>query len=432
MAFYALFYFLWQSSSDFGWATLFFKWCIVGVVLINSAFVHFTFVLLNFEKRFKKRLFLIHLIDAIYCYAALRWFYQDWMIKYNYGLWPVPSKIFHTYLIWWFFQVIYCYYLLYRKGVILSTGKEKTTFQWVFWSTLIAYTGGATNWLVWYGINFPPYLNSGIAAYSIVLVYAIFRYQLLDIGEIFEAAQRNKLETMGILAASINHELRNPIYIIRLTAEAFLLKKPNPNKEEALQKATEALEQTLKQADRALNLMGQLIRFLKQDESAPLAPVPLRELLERLHFFTRYEIQIHNIELVYEIPEDLPPLLANSSILEQVFFNLIVNASQVLKKQTNGIIRIKANQIPAGIRVSVEDNGPGIPANLVSKIFEPFYSTKKEGLGLGLYITKRLVEKNNGKISVESVPGKTVFHLIFKAHEPKTSQTPNKVIHESL
>ncbi len=181
IAFYAFFYFLWQSSNDPAWGILFFKWCIVGVVLINSAFVHFTFVILSIAKKFKWQLFVAHLLNAFFCYGALFLFYSDWKIKYTYGLWPIPSTIFHFYISWWFFQVIYCFFLIHTRGILKSEGKEKRQYQWIFWATLIAYAGGATNWLVWYGINFPPYLNSGIAIYTIVLAYAIFRHQLLDI-----------------------------------------------------------------------------------------------------------------------------------------------------------------------------------------------------------------------------------------------------------
>lgn len=77
--------------------------------------------------------------------------------------------------------MVYCFYLIHTRGILKSEGKEKKQYQWIFWATLIAYAGGATNWFVWYGINFPPYLNSGIAIYTIVLAYAIFRHQLLDI-----------------------------------------------------------------------------------------------------------------------------------------------------------------------------------------------------------------------------------------------------------
>src|SRR3989338_11188589 len=71
IAFYAFFYFLWQSSSDLGWGILFFKWCIFGVVLINTAFVHFTFVILNLHKKRFARLLAVHLINAFFCYASL-------------------------------------------------------------------------------------------------------------------------------------------------------------------------------------------------------------------------------------------------------------------------------------------------------------------------------------------------------------------------
>ncbi len=181
VAFYAFFYFLWQSSIDQDWGILFFKWCIFGVVLINSAFVHFTFVVLNLHKKHLRQLFLVHAVNAFFCYGSLFLFYNDWVLKYTYGLWPIPSNIFHFYITWWFMQVIYCFYLLYQRGIRQSTGKQRKQYQWIFWATLIAYAGGATNWFVWYGINFPPYLNSGIAIYALVLAYAIFRHQLLGI-----------------------------------------------------------------------------------------------------------------------------------------------------------------------------------------------------------------------------------------------------------
>lgn len=186
VAFYAFFYFLWQSTSNLQWGIIFFKWCIFGVVLINSAFIYFAFVVLNIHQKSRRQLYLIHAINAFFCFASLYLFYDDWKIKYSYGLWPIPSKIFHFYIAWWFLQVIYAFFLIHIKGVARSSGKDKKQFQWIFWATLIAYAGGATNWLVWYDINFPPYLNSGIAIYTIVLAYAIFRHQLLGIDVIIK------------------------------------------------------------------------------------------------------------------------------------------------------------------------------------------------------------------------------------------------------
>ena len=160
--------------------------CIVGVVLINTAFVHFTYVLVNLHEKHRRQLLSVHLINAFFSYAALFLFYVEWKQKYTYGLWPIPSKVFHFYIVWWFLQVIYCFYLIRKQGILKSTGKARKQYQWIFWATLIAYAGGATNWLVWYDINFPPYLNSGIAIYTIVLAYAIFRHQLLGIDVIIK------------------------------------------------------------------------------------------------------------------------------------------------------------------------------------------------------------------------------------------------------
>ena len=196
IAFYAFFYFLWQSSTDPRWGVIFFKWCIFGVVLINSAFVQFTYVILDLERRYKHQLVFVHALNLFFCYGSLFLFYNDWKIKYTYGLWPIPSTIFHFYILWWFTQVLTCFFLLYHQGIERSEGKQKKQFQWIFWSTLIAYAGGATNWLVWYDINFPPYLNSGIAVYALVLAYAIFRHKLLGIDVII----KKTLVFAGLLA----------------------------------------------------------------------------------------------------------------------------------------------------------------------------------------------------------------------------------------
>ncbi len=196
IALYAFFYFLWQSSTDHTLGVIFFKWCILGVVLINSAFMEFVFAILNIRSTHKKSLYLIHALNAFFCFAALNLFYQSWVPKYSYGIWPVPSVVFHVYIVWWFAQVLYSFYLLYVEGVKKAEGKLLTQYKWIFWATLIAYAGGATNWLVWYNINFPPYLNSGIAIYTLVLAYAMFRHRILGVDVII----RRTLVFAGLLA----------------------------------------------------------------------------------------------------------------------------------------------------------------------------------------------------------------------------------------
>ena len=181
LAFYAFFYSLWQFTSTERTAVFFFELCIVGVVLINNFFVQLTHALLGLSEKFKKRLLVTYILNITFCVCAFGPFYHSWAWKYTYGYWPIPSAVFHVYLLWWFFQVFYCFYYLWVYGIRKGQGRLKQQCEWVFWSSLIGFAGGASNWFVWYGINFPPYLNGGIAIYALCLAYAIVRYRIMDI-----------------------------------------------------------------------------------------------------------------------------------------------------------------------------------------------------------------------------------------------------------
>ena len=129
-------------------------------------------------------------------------------------------------------------------------------------------------------------------------------------------------------------------------------------------------------------------------------------------------MDLEKIEFAQNIPTDLPPLKVDRRHLEEILFNLIVNACQALKAvprdTAKSKIEISAAQQNGHINIAISDNGPGIPSDRLKKIFEPFFTTKEEGTGLGLYIVKQLVEKNSGKIFVQSECGKgTVFSLKF-------------------
>ncbi len=196
IAFYAFFYFLWQSTTDAEQGVLFFKLCITGVILINSAFLHFSYALLSIHRKKINHLIVIHTVNLLFCFFGFNGFYSSWVEKYNYGLWPIPTTLFNIYLVWWFAQVIYSFFIIYMEGIAKSSGFRRYQFKWVFWATLVAFVGGATNWLVWYGIQFPPYMNSGIALYALILSYAIFKHKLLGIDVII----KRTLVFTGLLA----------------------------------------------------------------------------------------------------------------------------------------------------------------------------------------------------------------------------------------
>jgi len=171
--------------------------------------------------------------------------------------------------------------------------------------------------------------------------------------------------------------------------------------------------------------------------------VPIEDVLEDILPLVRYELAANNIALTRDIPKNLPDVQADRRYLEEIFFNLIVNAIQAFKEACkSGEIKITTSVIPAkaGIQeldsrlkrsgmtkvrnpemvqkgagqviITIQDNGPGIPEDKLKDVFRPFYTTKAEGTGLGLYITQQLVEKIRGRISVESELGKgTIFFV---------------------
>ena len=322
------------------------------------------------------------------------------------------------------------------KGFRLPNELEKIRFKFVSLGFLIGFLGGTSVLLPSFGWHLFAGGNFGILIYSAVITYAVLRERILDNQEIAEIAHNDKLNAMGILSASINHELRNPLYIIKNFSESLSINTregvyKDPQKLE--EKMLDTLDRITKQSNQAMKIIGRLTAFArkKPDQDFKMVPVSLRSLIEDLDILIRCEIEVHRIEIIQEIPENLPQLLADPAHLEEILLNLILNAYQVLKNFPSPIplpegegtgkgkkIYIQAAVTPKGtentslsvpfaqkIQITIKDNGPGISPEDLPNIFKPFYTKKKEGLGLGLYITKQLIEKNQGTIKIESSPG---------------------------
>jgi signal transduction histidine kinase len=128
-----------------------------------------------------------------------------------------------------------------------------------------------------------------------------------------------------------------------------------------------------------------------------------------------YKIKKGNITLVEEFDETLPPVKAMIGELNQVWTNLIDNALDAMEPNSKGTLTIKTERDRQFVQVSVSDDGPGIPADIKPKIFDPFFSTKEmgKGTGMGLEVVKRIVHQHSGSIKVQSEPGKTEFIVCF-------------------
>jgi len=324
-----------------------------------------------------------------------------------------------------FYNVLtFLYFVLVPVGFIplflqirKTAGQARTRVLWLIIATLAGFSGGALTFIPIYDIPLPQYGVFLMPVYPFVMAYLVGRKSLFDEYQLIQAMQRDKLAAIGTLAASINHEIRNPLFVIQGYTDSFM----GNAQDGQYASESEFRNQTLKmmckinlQAARAMDIMKRFAVFAKAgpQPDTGIKPLRIQDVLENILPLVGHELELDKIELVKNIPENLPPVQADRRHLEEIFFNLIVNACQAMK--SGGRIEINAPFDAEKIKISVKDNGPGIPADKVTQIFEPFYTTKEEGTGLGLYVTKQLVERNGGRIIVESSPGRgTTFILRF-------------------
>jgi signal transduction histidine kinase len=177
----------------------------------------------------------------------------------------------------------------------------------------------------------------------------------------------------------------------------------------SLQKSTTTIRTA---ADRAAKVMFALKTYSHYQSSEHRVEANLTEGIETI--LTLYHHQLkHGVELIRNYEADLPSIICYPDELNQVWTNLIDNALQAMKNK--GIITIDVRRQAHQIQVSITDSGKGIPLEILQKIFEPFFTTKApgEGSGLGLDIVKKIIEKHQGEIKVESIPGQTTFTVFL-------------------
>ena len=234
-----------------------------------------------------------------------------------------------------------------------------------------------------------------------------------------ELLKIKKLESTGVLAGGIAHDFNNILTAILGNLNLSLL-------DQGLSSATKGLLEAAEKASRrAKTLTQQLLTFAKGGE-------PIREsmsLAEVIRDSANFVLHGGNVSCHYDIPDDLWPAHADKGQISQVIQNIVLNARHAMP--TGGTIVITCANVPGGanqhallernvkyIMIVIRDNGVGIAAKVLDRIFDPYFSTKQEGSGLGLAITLSIVNKHGGHILVDSEPGKgTVFTIFLPAAE---------------
>jgi len=231
------------------------------------------------------------------------------------------------------------------------------------------------------------------------------------------------------LAASVGHELRNPIAAVR-NAAAYVSKRLADKSAAAVAAAAAdpKVPQFLALMDRELNvctkIISDLLDFARQRPIA-LSPCPLRPLVEEAISLVS---AAQAVSILNEVPEDLPVPNLDRDQFRQVLINLLQNAVEALPPGGAGQVIVRADGGSGRpLRVSVSDNGTGISAAARAHIFEPLFTTKTKGTGLGLAIVQNGVKRHNGAIEIESEPGRgTTFHIDLPVEAPAAAYVESR------
>lgn len=227
-----------------------------------------------------------------------------------------------------------------------------------------------------------------------------------------ELIQAEKLAVLGEMSAGINHELNQPLTAMQSYAETGL-KLLDHQKPEA---ARENLSLILRLTKDMANIVKKFKVFSRKSEfknNAVSAEQIAMEALQVLH----NQVKDKNIEVLFHSEPNLPHVAADSTLLEQVFVNLIFNSVQAVEDNVKGEVSVDISHSGSGVLISISDNGRGLNDQTLSKIFEPFFTTKKKGLGLGLTLSKRIIELFGGSIVASNTLKGARFDIILNAYK---------------
>ena len=228
-----------------------------------------------------------------------------------------------------------------------------------------------------------------------------------------ELAGVARLTAMGELATSIAHEIRQPLAAVVNNANAGLnwLNNQPPN----LKQVRAALKRIVRDSERGSDVIGSIQGMLKKGEQER-ARLDINDLIREVMTLVQGDLN-RGVSSRAELADDLPRVLADRIQLRQVILNLIMNAIEAMVSVSGRarVLRVRSeNHGDNGVRVAVEDSGSGIPQEDMDRIFETFFTTKSEGMGMGLSICRSIVASHGGRITVaKGVPHGSVFQLIL-------------------
>jgi len=406
-----------------GWSLIYALWCwednafdaeryvrthMAFCSLIPATFFHFSCVFTKNEHTLKGWIIFNYSLNVVFAFL----FQTPLMISgvkqiLIFPYWPMPGILTPYFVAYFSYLVLYCFYLMTRYALSV-TGIEKRQTVIALVGFVVCFGGGWTNWFLWFDVLIAPATNFFVGLLFATMLYVMVRYGVMDRDMLVELVRSNRLTHMGLLMAGINHEIKSPLYVIRGIADAKLTSESNASEE-----LKEMCQKTCQQIDRVNSIMQKFSSLVRSPSisSSSASSVIVPDILKNVEALVAPQFTIDRIKITFNVPDDLPAISMDGTHLEEVVLNLVMNASQAIKEKGlsvgespyRGVITVQARLNDQYVEICVEDNGAGFKD--LKRLFEVFSTTKAEGTGLGLYITKQLVEKYKGKIDVRSEKG---------------------------
>ncbi len=231
-------------------------------------------------------------------------------------------------------------------------------------------------------------------------------------------SRTEKLAALGQLAAGVAHEINNPLGGI-LVYSYLLLEDLEPGRPERAQ-----VEKIVREATRCKEIIQGLLEFSRHVPSK-MVPLNINSILEEVFSLVQDHLLFQNIDLIMEPDPQLPPILGDKNKLEQVFINLLMNSGESMKGEGKLTVTTAVAKEGEQVHIKFQDNGSGIPENYLSRLFDPFFTSKEvgQGVGLGLSISYGIIQKHMGRIYVERT-GKDGTLFVIELPAYKTRQGP--------
>ena len=234
------------------------------------------------------------------------------------------------------------------------------------------------------------------------------------------ALQTEKLSALGRMAAGIAHEINNPLAGILLYSTNLAKKVPEKGP------LKRGLEVIINETIRCKTIIQELLEF-SQDKEPKKTLININDIIEKALSILENEFRLQHIMVEKDLSSDMQDMLLDVNLMEQVFVNILLNAVEAIK--VKGVITISSQMVPHQLhgKIEIADNGCGIPPENLGKIFEPFFSTKTKGTGLGLAVSYGIVQNHQGTLQVLRQPeGGTRFIVKIPSAQAATAIKPEE------